>query len=160
MRGRAAVWGVGLALAVLHFVLHLGMGIGGAAPDLLTVALLLLARESGIGAAGGLGLLFGLLEDALSVLAFGANAVTMTLLGIGGGATRDLFVGDSLVFLVSYFVLGKLVRDLLHWVLMGEALRGAFLADALLGGLLGGAYAAAVGVLVMALTGLWREAPR
>lgn len=160
MRGRGRVWVVGGGLVLLHFLLRVGLGIGDAAPDLLVVALLLMARETGIGTAAGMGFAFGLLEDALSVLAFGANAVVMTLLGIAGGTTRDLFVGDSLVFLISYFVLGKLARDLLHWVLVGEVLRGPFVAEALVGGLLGGAYAAAVGIVVMSLTGLWRESPR
>jgi len=160
MKTRAVVWVVAVTLVVLHFLLHVGFGIGGAAPDLLTVALLLASREVGLGAAAGIGMAFGLLEDALSVLAFGANSVAMTLLGLAGGATRDLFVGDSLVFLVSYFVLGKFARDLLHWVLVGDALREPFLTQVLLHGLLGGLYAAAVGIVLMAVTGLWREGPR
>ena len=160
MRSRGVVWVVSALLVVLHFFLHVGLGIGGAAPDLLTVALLLTARELGLGGGAGIGLFLGLLEDALTVLAFGANSVAMTLLGLVGGVTRDLFVGDSLVFLVSYFVLGKFARELLHWVVVGDALREPFLTQVLLGGLLGGLYAAVVGILVMALTGLWRETPR
>lgn len=154
------VWLVGVVLIVLHFLLRVGLGIGEAAPDLLVVALLLMSRETGLGVAAGMGFALGLLEDALSILAFGANSVALTVLGILGGTTRDLFVGDSLFFLVSYFVLGKLARDVLSWVLMGAALRGPFVADALLGGLVAGVYAAVVGILVMSLTGLWREAPR
>lgn len=154
------VFVVGAVLTVLHFLLHLGLGIGGAAPDLLTVALLLMSRELGIGSAAGVGLVLGLLEDALSVLAFGVNSVAMTLLGLAGGTTRDLFVGDSLVFLVSYFVLGKFARDLVAWLLMGAALREPFVSHALVQGLLGGFYAAVVGIAVMAVTGLWRESPR
>ena len=160
MRSPGVVWVVSAALVVLHFSLHVGLGIGGAAPDLLTVALLLTAREVGLGGGAGIGLFLGLLEDALSVLAFGANSVAMTLLGVAGGVTRDLFVGDSLVFLISYFVLGKFARDLLHWVVVGDALREPFLTQVLMGGVLGGLYAAMVGIVVMALTGLWREAPR
>ena len=160
MRSRGVVWVVSAVLVVLHFSLHVGLGIGGAAPDLLTVALLLTAREVGLGGGAGIGLLLGLLEDALTVLAFGANSVAMTLLGVVGGVTRDLFVGDSLVFLVSYFVLGKFARELLHWVVVGDALREPFLTQVLMGGLLGGLYAAMAGILVMALTGLWRETPR
>jgi rod shape-determining protein MreD len=151
---------VAAALAVLHFLLHVGLGIGGAAPDLLTVALLLVVREVGIGAAAGVGLGFGILEDALSVVAFGVNSVAMTLVGLAGGTTRDLFVGDSLVFLISYFVLGKFVRDLMTWILMGDALREPFVSQVLVQGLLGGVYAAIVGVALMAVTGLWRESPR
>lgn len=160
MKARPVVWVVPATLVALHFLLHVGFGIGGAAPDLLTVALLLASREVGLGAAAGLGLAFGLLEDALSVVAFGANSVAMTLLGLAGGATRDLFVGDSLVFLISYFVLGKFARDLLHWIFVGDALREPFLTHVLAQGLLGGLYAAVVGVVLMALTGLWREGPR
>lgn len=160
MRSRGVVWVVSAVLVVLHFSLHVGLGIGGAAPDLLTVALLLAARELGLGGGAGIGLFLGLLEDALSVLAFGANSVAMTFLGVAGSATRDLFVGDSLVFLVSYFVLGKFARELVHWVVVGDALREPFLTQVLMGGLLGGLYAAVVGILVMALTGLWRETPR
>lgn len=160
MRTRGPIWWVAGGLVLLHFLLHVGLGIGAAAPDLLTVALLLAAREVGVGAAAGLGFAVGLLEDALSVLAFGANSVAMTLLGLAGGSTRDLFVGDSLLFLVSYFVLGKFVRDLVHWVVVGDALRGPFLTEVVASGLLGGVYGAVVGIVVMALTGLWREAPR
>lgn len=160
MRSPVLVWIVVAGLFTLHFVLHVGMGIGDAAPDLLTVALLLAAREVPLGAAAGTGFVFGLLEDALSVLSFGANSVAMTLLGGLGALTRDLFVGDSLLFLVSYFVVGKWLRDLMHWVVVGEGLRQPFTEAVLIQGTLGGIYAAAVGILIMAVTGLWREAPQ
>jgi rod shape-determining protein MreD len=160
MKTHTRVWIVVAGLVLLHFFLHVGFGLGHGAPDLLTVALLLAAREVGVGTAAGVGLSFGLLEDALSVLSFGANAVSMTVVGLLGAVTRDLFVGDSLVFLVSYFVLGKWVRDLLAWLMMGERLRHAFTDQVVVQGLLGGIYAAAVGIAVMAVTGLWREAPR
>lgn len=160
MRTHFVVWVVVVSLAVLHFLLHVGLGLGAGAPDLLTVALLLAVREVGLGTAAGLGFLFGLLEDALSAVAFGANSVAMTLLGVAGAATRDLFVGDSLLFLVSYFVLGKFARVLVHWIVVGSALREPFLSQVLGGGLLGGLYAALVGILLMAVTGLWREGPR
>lgn len=160
MRARPVVYVLGAVLVVLHFLLHVGLGIGGAAPDLLVVALLLVSREVGIGTAAGIGFAFGLLEDALSVLAFGVNSVAMALVGLAGGTTRNLFVGDSLVFLISYFVLGKFVRDFLAWVLMGSALRGPFVAQVLVEGLLGGVYAAVVGIALMAATGLWTESPR
>ena len=160
MRSRALVWFVVVGLFLLHFLLHVGMGLGRGAPDLLTVALLLAAREVGVGSAAGTGLLFGLLEDALSVLSFGANSVSMSILGLLGAVTRDLFVGDSLFFLVSYFVVGKFVRDLIHWTVVGDTVRQSFMDQVLVQGLLGGLYAAAVGIAVMAVTGLWRETPR
>ncbi|MCG6989083.1 MAG: rod shape-determining protein MreD [Gemmatimonadetes bacterium] len=160
MRARTRVWVVVAVLVLLHFLLHVGLGVRHAAPDLLTVALLLAAREVGVGTAAGLGLAMGLLEDALSVASFGANAVAMTVVGLLGAVTRSLFVGDSLVFLVSYFVIGKWVRDLVAWLAMGEALRQPFADQVLVQGFLGGVYAAVTGIVVLTVSGLWRETSR
>lgn len=144
-------------LTILHFLLRVGFGMGLAAPDLLTVALLIVARETRMGWAAGIGFLFGLLEDALTVLAFGANALTMTLIGIMGAATRALLVGDSWLFVVSYFFIGKWLRDLMHWIFMGEELRRPFVEQVLLHGLGGAAYAAVAGLAILALTGMPNE---
>ena len=56
---RSRVWFVVGALAVLHLFLHIGLSYGRGAPDLLTLALLLGAREIGPGRASALGLFFG-----------------------------------------------------------------------------------------------------
>ena len=145
------------ALVIAHFVLHVGFGYGRGAPDLLTIGLLLAARDVGLGPAAVVGLVFGLLEDALSVLAFGANSVTMTAIGIAGAFTRDLFVGDSRLFVVSYFFVGKWMRDLLHWLMVGEGLRQPFLGEVLFQGTLAAAYAALVGVVLLSVTGRMGE---
>ncbi len=160
MKTDPRVWVVVVTLFLGHFLLHVGFAIGPAAPDLLTVAMLLSAREIGMGRAAGLGLVFGLLEDALSVLSFGANTVAMTVVGALGAITRDLFVGDSLLFLVSYFVIGKWLGDFIRWVMVGEGLRQPFVDQVLVQGLVGGLYAAVVGIALMALTGLWKESPQ
>jgi len=157
VRTDARVWLLVAVLALTHLLLHVGFGIGRAAPDLLTVALLLGARELGMGRAAGLGLFFGLLEDALSVLMFGANSLAMTIVAALGAVTRDLFVGDSALFLVSYFVIGKWIRDLLHWLMAGESLRQPFVDQVVVQGLTGGAYAALVGLLLLEVTGLGQE---
>ena len=150
-------WSVVVLLVLLHFGLHVGLGLRSAAPDLLTVALLLGARDLRIGGAAGLGFFFGLLEDSLSVLVFGASTLTMTLLGILGAATRELFVGDSRLFVVSYFLAGKWLRDLLHWVMMGEELRGPFVDQVLVQGFTGALYVAVIGVVAAAITGMSSE---
>ena len=145
-------------LVVLHFVLHVGLGYGRAAPDLLTIGLLLAARDVGAGAAAVTGLFFGLLEDALSVLAFGANSVAMTLIGVVGALTRDLFVGDSRLFIVAYLFVGKWVRDLIHWLVVGDALRPPFVDQVLAQGALAALYAALVGLVVLTIAGRTGEA--
>jgi hypothetical protein len=136
-----------------------GFGFARGAPDLLTIGLLVAAREVGFGAAAAVGLTFGLLEDALSVLAFGANTVTMTAIGIAGAFTRDLFVGDSRLFVVSYFFAGKWMRDLLHWLMMSEELRQPFLTDVIVQGFVAAAYAALVGIVLLGVVGRAGEEP-
>jgi len=149
VRKRLILIAVVPTLVVLHLFLHLGLGIGGAAPDLMTVALLLAAREVGMGWGGALGFFFGLLEDSFSVLAFGANTLALTLVGILGARTRDFFVGDSVLFLFTYFTAGKLLRDLVHWLVAGEGLREPFLNAVVVDGTVGAVYGAVLGLLVL-----------
>ena len=156
-------WRVGATvgvLALLHFLLHLGLGLGNAAPDLLTISLLLAAREVGMGSAAGIGFAFGLLLDAFGLLGFGANTIAMTILGTAGSRTRDWFVGDSFFFVISYLFLGKWLKDLLHWIAVGEGIREPFVHAILVGSTLNAVYVAAVGVLVVSATGAWRESLR
>ncbi|MDT8369599.1 MAG: rod shape-determining protein MreD [Longimicrobiales bacterium] len=145
---------VAITLVVAHLTLRVGFGIGATAPDLMLLAMLVVARRFPIGTAAGVGLLLGLIEDALAVLSFGAGAFTFALIGAVAAATRELFVGDSPWFGVSYLFLGKLSRDTLHWVLMGTDLREPFLRTVVLEGGLAALYLAVVGTLVVTLTGL------
>ena len=140
-------------LVVVHFFLHVGFGIERAAPDLLTLALLLAARETGMGAGGAMGFFFGLLEDAFSVLAFGASTLAMTVVGILGARTRELFVGDSLLFFFVYLGVGKLLRDMIHWVVAGEVVREPFLNVVLIDGGIAAIYLASVGLLLALFLG-------
>ncbi len=160
MKSPRRIWGVVGFLILLHFGLHLSLGLGDSAPDLLVVALLIAAREVDMGWGAGLGFLLGLLDDAFSVLAFGANTFAMTLVGMGGARTRDLFVGDSLVFLTSYLVVGKWMRDLLHWVAVGGGLRESFVDTMLIQAPISAAYAGLIGLIVISVSGLGWETLR
>lgn len=154
------LWVTVALLVLLHLLLHLGLGWAGWVPDLLAVALLLGARDLRIGAGAGFGFLLGLLEDAFSLLAFGANTVTFTLLGLVGARTRDLFVGDSALFMVSYLALGVWLRTFLHWMLAGPVVRGGALEVLVLEGVPGALYAAVVGFGALLASGSWqRELP-
>ena len=160
MRSPLRIWGVVGTLILLHFGLHLSLGLGASAPDLLVVALLIAARELDMGWGAGLGFFMGLLDDAFSLLAFGANTFAMTLEGLGGARTRDLFVGDSLLFLASYLVLGKWARDLLHWVAVGEGLRESFVDTMLIQAPISAVYTGVIGLIVIAISGLGWETIR
>ncbi len=102
-------------LVVLHFFLHLGLGLGGAAPDLLTVAALLAARRMNRAVATLLGGVLGLIRDALALVAFGADALALAFVAYVGARTRDLFVGDSWLFVLLYLFVGKWSHDALHY---------------------------------------------
>jgi rod shape-determining protein MreD len=155
---RRAILGVVVpGLVVLHFLLHVGFSIEGWAPDLLTLALLLAARETNMGIAAGLGFFFGLMEDSFSVLAFGASALALSIVGILGARTRDLFVGDSVLFLFVYLSLGKLARDLIYWGVADPAVRGGFLDSVIIGGGLGALYLGLVGLALLQVAGGGRQ---
>lgn len=148
------VWGTVFILVTLHFTLHTGFGLGAVAPDLLTVALLVVAREVPTATGAGVGFGFGLLEDAFSALAFGANAVAMTVAGALGTRTRDLFVGDSALFLPSYFFAGKWLKDVVYWSAASETVREPFVQWVLVESPVAALYAAVVGTIVATVTGV------
>jgi len=149
-----------VGLAALHFLLHVGFGLGDVAPDLLTVALLLGVREVDVGWGAVIGLVLGLLEDAFAVLGFGASTVAMTIIGVAGARTRILFVGDSLIFLAWYLFIGKWGRDLLYWIAVGEGVRQPFVESMLIGSSVAAIYATAVGAFAIAVSGSWGETIR
>jgi cell shape-determining protein MreD len=147
-------------LVILHFLLRLGLGYGSIAPDLLTLGMLVAARELRTGSAASLGLFLGVLEDSFSILAFGGSTVAMAVVGVVGSRTRDLFVGDSLLFLVSYLVLGKWSRDLIQWLVVGEGVREPFVETMLIQAPVSAIYLGVVGVIAVAATGSWWETAR
>ena len=157
MRGPGRVWTVVAVLVFLHLLLRVALGIGDAAPDLFLVALLLVGRELGVlwGAVTGFSL--GLVEDALSMLAFGANSIALTISGTVGGITRDLFVGDSRVFVPVYIFLGKWLRDLVYWYAAPSVIRGPLHEVLLTRGLLVAAYTSVAGVLAFWLAGRYQR---
>jgi len=153
MRRGPLFWLLVVLLPVGHFMAQVGFGMGALAPDLLTLAVLLVSREMRTSRAAGLGFLFGLMEDAFSILAFGANALTMTLLAVAGSRTRDLFVGESVSFFMGYLFIGTWMRYALHWLVAGSEVRGAAGHVLLVEAPLGAAYVALVGVVLLLGTG-------
>lgn len=151
MKAGWSFWTFIAVLVVLHFVLHLSFGLGTSAPDLLTVAVLLGARQLSGGRAAGVGFLLGVLEDAVSVTAFGAAAITQTVIGYLGARSRDLFVGDSLLFLGLYLFLGKWARDALYYGVAGVMRRGDAWGALLLRAPLAALYAAVAGVFAIVI---------
>ena len=138
-------------LVLLHFLLHLGLGLAAIAPDLLTVAVLLGARR--LPGAGGavLGLSLGLFQDALSLLYFGVEAVTQTLLGYAGARTRDFFMGESVLFVAGYLFIGKWLHDVVFYMLTRVGSGTETLSRLLIQAPLAGLYAAICGLVALFL---------
>ena len=118
--------GVVVGLIIAHLVLRVGFGLQNEAPDLLVLALLLASRSLSLRAGAALGFVLGLIEDAFSMLSFGASVFAMTLVGTMGAQVRHLFVGRSIFFQSTYFFLGKWARDLLAWIVSDVDSRKVF----------------------------------
>lgn len=149
MKAGVGFWVFIAVLVALHFVLHLTLGLGVWGPDLLTLAVLLAARQLSGGAAAGVGFLLGILEDAVSVGAFGAAAITQTVIGYLGARSRDLFVGESVLFLSLYFFLGSWLQQALYYAVAPAVRRGETVETLLVHAPLQALYVAVVGVLAM-----------
>lgn len=128
---------------------------GSGAPDLLTVALLFNVRRVRSGTAACIGFGFGMLEDAFTLVAFGANTLAMTLVGVLGVQTRAFFVSTAaLSFHIVYFAVGKWLRDFIHWMLQqGAGLNSGFVEPMILTSVPAALYAALAGVLLVKLIG-------
>jgi rod shape-determining protein MreD len=138
-----------VVLTLVYYTLTLVFGLGRLAPDLLTVAVLLGSRR--LSAAGGaaLGFVLGLTRDALSLVAFGASTLSLTLIGFLGARSKDLFVGDSLLFIGVYLFVGKLLQDAVFYLLARSAFREAPVEFLLMEAPLAALYTAGVGVAAL-----------
>ncbi len=143
-RSTYAYWVFIGILVFLHFTLHVGFGLEEAAPDLIAVATLFGARRLRAPGAALLGLGLGILEDALSLLFFGASALALAVIAFLGARSRDLFEGDSLLFIALYLFLGKWLRDTIQ-VALTDAEWGLLLTGAPLAAL----YAAFAGLVAL-----------
>ena len=137
-----------VALIVAHLLLRIGFGLRDVAPDLMLLALLVASRSLGPGGGAALGFGLGLLEDAFSMLSFGASVFALTLVGTAAALVRHLFEGRSLFFQFTFFFLGKWVRDQVAWLVSNPEGRDAFVDQALIASPLAGLYLAVVGLTV------------
>jgi rod shape-determining protein MreD len=151
MRADAGFWGFIATLVILHFVLHLSLGIGVWAPDLITLAVLLSARQLSGGGAAAVGFVLGLLADAVSLAAFGAAAVTQTVVGYLGARSRDLFLGESLLFLALYLFMGAWLQDALYYGVAAGVRRGHALQSLFVYAPLEALYVAVAGIVAVVI---------
>ena len=114
-------------LVFMHFALRVGFGLEERSPDLLTVATLFAARRLRSTGAALLGLLLGVLADALSLIAFGASAVALSIVGFLGARSRDMFEGDSILFVTIYLFLGVWLREAIQALVSRQGIEWSML---------------------------------
>lgn len=114
-------------LVFMHFVLRVGFGLEERSPDLLTVATLFAARRLRSTGAALLGLLLGVLADALSLIAFGASAVALSIVGFLGARSRDMFEGDSILFVTIYLFIGVWLREAIQALVSRQGIEWSML---------------------------------
>jgi rod shape-determining protein MreD len=124
MTRTTAFWTFIGVLVLLHLMLRLGAGLT-FIPDLLVVAALLGSRRLGGAMAAGYGLVLGLLADSLSMIAFGATAVAFVIVCYLGARSRNLFEGDSFLFIICYVFLGAWLVEAIRFAIGAAVQRGA-----------------------------------
>jgi rod shape-determining protein MreD len=116
---RAGVILMILLLAFLHFLLGPLFDSWFFSPNLLVCGVLLAARQIRPAGAASLGFVMGLIEDAMVVSHFGLAALLLLLLGYLGSLTRDLFVGEELLFMGTYLFVGTWLYEAAAFLAIG-----------------------------------------
>lgn len=108
-------------LAVLHFLLRVGLGIGRVAPDLLVVLALLVGRRTTGSGAMAMGAILGLIEDATGIHNLGARAIGLGAAGYGAARSRRFLTGEGAGFTPAFLFVGAWLSLALTWVVRHEA---------------------------------------
>jgi rod shape-determining protein MreD len=116
---------VGVAAIVLQSTLLRSVSLRDAHLSLVTVLLVWTGLRCGITTGGILGLILGLVEDALGG---GANVLATTLIGFGAGLLNVRFFADSVPVFVSAVAGATVVRAIITYAVMelGFGERGSF----------------------------------
>ena len=117
MRGLVAarVGLIVLALLVMQFTVR--PFLGWRAPiDFLTIAALLAAVRVRPVAAAVIGLLLGVLADALTPSAFGSGALALTLVAYGASTLKAVFFADNAALSALFVFAGKWIFDIVYLV--------------------------------------------
>jgi rod shape-determining protein MreD len=109
-------------LIVLHYTLRPLLA-WRASIDFLIIALMFGSVRMRPGLAALFGFVLGLVSDSLSMGAFGAAALGMSVVGFGASWLKAVFFADNLALNGFFIFLGKWIFDLLY-LLVGHSVRG------------------------------------
>jgi len=102
-----------LLLAMLHLILHVGLGIGALAPDFLAVAVLIVARRSSATGAVALAVLLGIVDDAMGIRNLGMRSIALGSAALLVTWSRNFIEGEGLLFVMAYLFVGKWVSEII-----------------------------------------------
>lgn len=139
-----------LLLVALHFTLRPLLD-WRAGVDFLVIGVLLVAVRARPGAAALVGLLLGLVLDAMHPEALGAGALGMTVMAFAASRLKAAFFADDLGLNAVFVFGGKVMFDVISTVAEGRLGVGALAWQLLLWTPLSALATAVVGVVVMAI---------
>jgi rod shape-determining protein MreD len=116
-------WRVAFVIALLvagHFYVRPWFG-ARVAPDLLLLAMMLVAIRSKPGVAAVVGFVVGLTSDVLTPARFGAGALAHTIVGYLAAWGRAVFFPDNLIVNAGLFAAGVWARNLIVLLASGAA---------------------------------------
>lgn len=146
-------------LVVLHFTVRPLLA-WRASPDFLIIALLLVAIRVRPGSAAVVGFFVGLVTDSLSLHAFGAGAMSMSVVAFVASWLKAVFFADDLSLNAFFFFLGKWAFDLLYLVVARQPSSDSVLMQMLVWFPLSAAVTALAGVAtLLVLRPMLRRAP-
>ncbi len=124
------------------------------APDLLMLAMMLVAIRSRPGVAAVAGFLVGLTADVLSPAQFGSGALSHTIVGYLAAYGRAVFFPDNLLVNAGLFAGGVWLRTLIVLLVSGAG-AAEFASSLLIWGPIQAAVTALVGVVVVVFFRDW-----
>lgn len=137
-----------VVLVLLHYTLRPMLG-WHAGPDFLIIALLLIAIRVRPGTAAVVGLIMGIVADALEPHAFGAGALGMSIVGFGASWLKAVFFADDVVLNALFFFCGKWAFDIIFLLAAHQMTSGALLVEILVWSPLKGVVTALFGLLTL-----------
>jgi rod shape-determining protein MreD len=148
-----------LILVLLHFSLRPLLG-WRASPDFLIIALLLVAIRVRPGTAALIGFLMGIVADSVTLHAFGASALAMSVVGFAASWLKAVFFADDIVLNAFFFFLGKWAFDVFYILAERNEGAGGVLMQLLVWSPLTAAVTSAAGIItLLVLRPVLRTAP-
>lgn len=140
-----------LLLLVFQVFFHSLSGMAETLPDLVPIALAIVAVRRGMGWAAMVGFLAGVFEDSFATSHLGLNALAWTIAGSIAGGVRGSLYGNRVALAVILAGGIKLVHDVIYSVVYLRGSPAGIAARLLIDGPLAAAYSAGLALVIFIL---------